>query len=94
MSFVKSYVLQARTDAVGELKEALSALRTAVESLPGSLGAELLQDLDRPGSFHFVERWGSQAEQRSAGKALAPALMEAIQAALSEPPSAFSLGPI
>lgn len=91
MSFVKHYVMTSRPDGAEDLQQALNELRNAVEQFPGSLGVDLLQDLDQPERFVFIERWDDQASHASAGKQLPGEIMSAIKAALGSAPQSMGL---
>lgn len=93
MDFVKYYVMQAKAGAAADLQRSLKALRASISKLPGSLGVELLQDMDRPESFHFIERWDSKASQGTAGKLLSPEVMSAMKLALGAAPVGLNLRP-
>jgi hypothetical protein len=85
--------MEAKAGRAQDLGNALTALRAAVIKLPGSLGVELLQDMDKPEYFYFLERWESQEAHGAAGKLLPADVMNGLKACLGAPPNGVNLRP-
>ena len=94
MTYVRSYVMKANSDAADELRTVLAELQAVVRTLPGSLRVDLLRDLDQPEAFHFIELWESKDAHTGAGKLLPKALMDRLKPCLAAAPTSHNLEPI
>lgn len=94
MTFVRHYTMQARDGAGDELANALSALERAVRMLPGSLGVDLLRDIDDSDRYLFIERWTNRETHAAAGAQLPAEVMAAIKPWLSSAPVGLNLAPL
>jgi quinol monooxygenase YgiN len=77
------------TAAEGKEEALATALKDAahlVAKVPGSEGVELLQDVDAPGQFVFVEKWTSIDHHKAAPEHLPKGGLDAVMAALAGPP--------
>lgn len=86
MTILRQYDLTADADGVEPLRAALRALADRVRPLAGCEGVFLYQDMERPESFVFVERWTDRESHREAGSALGRDAFAQVSACLAEPP--------
>jgi len=53
--------MQAKSDKVGEAREALQGLIAPTHQEPGCISYEMLQSIEDPAQFTFVEEWQDEA---------------------------------
>ena len=86
MTVARLYRMTAAEGKTEALAQALADVALLVAKVPGSQGVELLQDVSTPGSFVFIEKWGSIEDHKAAASHLPEGGLDAVMAALAGPP--------
>lgn len=82
MTIARHYKMEAAEDGGEELLHALTALAGAVKAIPGCVGVDLLQDMDTPHRFVFIEKWVSVDAHKAGGSLLPKEVLAPVMAAL------------
>lgn len=91
MSIVRSYRLTLADGAQDSLRKTLDALESAVATIDGFEGAELLQDLGDQKLFEFRETWTSLDHHARSGALIPRHLFKELMQCLASPPEATTM---
>ena len=86
MTVARHYVMTAAVGQEEALGDALRVLAAAVRPIEGCEGCELLQDVDQPARFIFIEKWASVEAHKAGGALLPKETFKPVMAALAGPP--------
>ncbi|HKR87451.1 MAG TPA: antibiotic biosynthesis monooxygenase [Phenylobacterium sp.] len=86
MTIARLYQMTAKEHAAEELAMALKALASVLQQLPGFENAELMQDVNAPGRFTFIEKWASAQAHADSGRLLPKDAFSQVLALLGEKP--------
>ena len=86
MTVTRQYIMLATEGRAAALSEVLADLGKKVMALEGCECVEVMQDIDAPDCFVFVERWVSVDAHRAGGKVLGKGAFAPITACLAKPP--------
>ena len=86
MTIARHYHMTAKEHAAGELAIALKALASVLQQLPGFENAQLMQDMNAPGRFAFIETWASAQAHADSGRLLPKDAFSQVLALLGEKP--------
>lgn len=86
MSIARLYHMTAPEGAAEALQSALEGLAAQVRPIPGCQGVELLQDVDTPHHFTFIEKWESIEAHKASSAHLSKETLKPVMGALAGPP--------
>ena len=86
MTVARLYRMTAAEGKADALATTLQDAARLVATVPGSVGVEVLQDVDAPGSFVFIEKWDSIEAHKAAPGHLPKGGLDAVMAAMAGPP--------
>lgn len=91
MTVARHYKMQASEEKADALLHGLTALAEAVKAIPGCVGVDILQDLDEPNRFVFIEKWVSVDAHKEGGSMVPQDVMGRVMVALTGRPEAAYL---
>jgi quinol monooxygenase YgiN len=91
LAAIKLYSMKAKSGHEKLLASALRELAARIRSIAGCERVEILQGLESPGDFFFVEHWTSLELQKAGGRQLGKDAFKAVLDALAAPPAAQTL---
>jgi len=86
MTVARLYRMTAAAGKEDALAAALKDAALLVAKVPGSEGVEVLQDVDAPGQFVFIEKWTTVEHHKAAPEHLPKGGLDAVMAAMAGPP--------